>query len=136
VNRSGWREKPTRNIAFVALLIACALSIPAAFASACDSCGAFTGAQAVARFLVAFSPMWLLLIAIASLFLRAAVVALAVTSSVMSVVALVLGTDWRTAFEPLGLATAVGFAAYAIPFAVVAVVAILDLRGTERPTPD
>src|SRR4051812_47726409 len=62
-NEDGRRSPQVRasQIALVALVGALATWIPATFASACDACGEFRGVQVVARAIVAFSPMWLLL---------------------------------------------------------------------------
>lgn len=108
--------------------------IPAAFASVCNACGEFAGVQAVARMVVAYSPAWLLLIAMFSLRFRVAVLVLAVASTAMAAVALVLATEWRTALEPLGLATAAGFGFFTVPYAVVAVAAAADLWPSGEPS--
>ena len=125
---AGWRQGRASAVALVALFIALALWIPATFASACDACGEFSGAQVIARMFVEFSPMWLLLVALLAFRFRSALVVFAIASIVMAVVTLVLGTDLRLAFEPLGLSSVMGFVAYSIPYAVAAMAACWDLR--------
>jgi hypothetical protein len=127
VHRSGWRYKAHRNTAVVALLLAAFLWMPALVLSACSDCGEFTGVQAFARMVVAYSPAWLLLIAVFSWRFRVAVLALAVASTAMAAVALLLATEWRSALEPLGLSTASGFGLFTVPYAVVGVAAMADL---------
>ena len=117
-----------RAVIVIALLIALALWVPATFASSCDACGEFSDGQAIARMVVAFSPMWLLLLAALAFRFRAALVILAGALVVMATLTLMLGTDLRAAFTPLGLSSAVGFVLYTIPFAVAAVAAGWVLR--------
>ena len=127
-DRSRSRQVRACQIALVALVAALAMWIPASFASACDACGEFRGVQVVARAVVAFSPMWLLLIAGLAFRFRPALVVLAVASTVMTLVTLALGTDLRRAFESLGLSSATGFVIYSIPYAVTAIACIWGLR--------
>jgi len=125
---TGKRQRRASQIALVALVIALGLWIPASFASACDACGEFSRAQAIARMVVAFSPMWLLLIAALAFRFRPALVVLAVASTVMALVTFALGTELRLAFEPLGLSSARGFVVYSIPYAVTAIASFWGLR--------
>jgi FtsH-binding integral membrane protein len=126
--RTGRRQRRASHIALVALVMALGLWIPATFASACDACGEFSGVQAIARMVVAFSPMWLLLVAVLTFRFRSALVILAVASTVMALVTFALGTEIRLGFEPLGLSSARGFVVYSIPYAVTAIAAFWGLR--------
>ena len=125
---TGWRHGRASQIALLSLVTALVLWIPATFASACDACGEFSGPQAIARMIVAFSPMWLLLIAALAFRFRSALVILAVASTVMTVVTLALGTELRLALKRLGLSSARGFVVYSIPYGVTAIAAFWGLR--------
>jgi hypothetical protein len=54
-----------------------------------------------------------------------------VDASVMAIVTLGLATSFRTAYEPLGLSSAPGFAVYSIPFAIAALAAWFDIREAD-----
>jgi hypothetical protein len=121
-----WTRGATLGIA--ALIMAVALWIPASFASSCNACGEFQGIQAFSRGAVAFSPMWLLFLAVVALRVRSFLVLLLLTSAAMAVVTAVLGTDLRRILEPLGLASAPGFVIYSVPFLITAIAAGIGLR--------
>jgi hypothetical protein len=121
-----WTRGATQGIA--ALVIAAALWIPASFASACNACGEFQGIQALSRGAVAFSPMWLLFLAVVALRVRSFLVLLLLASAAMAAVTAILGTDLRKILEPLGLASATGFVLYSVPFLITAIAAALGLR--------
>lgn len=129
----GWRSSGTRSVALRALLVALLCWIPASFLSARG--GEFQAAQVIARLLVAFSPIWLLMIWLLVTRYRSAVAGLAVASTGMALLTLVLATDLRVALEPLGLASATGFALYAIPYAFTALAAWSELAAHSFPAP-
>jgi hypothetical protein len=132
----GWSVRIASHVAVVALVIAALLWLPASFLSSCEDCDDFTGAQVVARMVVAFSPAWLLILAWLAFRSRAALVTFAIASSAMALVAVVLGTDLREGLATLGLSRAPGFALYGVPYAVAAVAAWWDLiRGVGRTPP-
>jgi hypothetical protein len=91
-------------------------------------CDDFTGPQVVARMIVAFSPMWLLVLAALAFRFRSALVVFAIASLAMAVVTFALYTDLRLALRPLGLSSATGFILYSIPCAVSGIAAYFDLR--------
>jgi hypothetical protein len=123
-------------VATVALGVALLLLIPAAISTGCADagyCDDYSALQIAFRAGLEFAPVWMLCLAALAFFRRRALVIFAVLAVVLAVMSVLVYTDLRLMLRPIGLSNASGFIFYALPFAVAAGGAFVDIRKT-RPS--